>query len=88
SITLQGDLVHEGRRWVDVQNTTRIPSWTRMDLSLRTTQPWHGQTVTWKLAVQNLFDKRAWRETPNSFDHIYLLPMAERTITASAQIDF
>lgn len=88
SITLQGDLVHEGRRWVDVDNTTRIPSWTRMDLSLRTTQQWQGQAVTWKLAVKNLFDKRAWREAPTSFDHIYLLPMAERTITASAQIDF
>ncbi|WP_374257586.1 TonB-dependent siderophore receptor [Aquabacterium sp.] len=87
-VTLQADLVHEGRRWVDVANTTRIPAWNRVDLSLRATQAWDARTVTWRLAVNNVFDTRAWREAPNSFDHIYLFPMAERTITASAQIDF
>ena len=88
ALTAQADIVHEGRRWVDVANTTRTPAWTRTDLSLRATQGWQGQTITWRLAVQNLFDKRAWREAPNSFDHIYLLPLQARTVTASAQIDF
>ena len=87
-ITLQGDWVHEGRRWVDAENTTRLPSWTRTDLSLRTTQSWQGQSVTWRLAVKNVFNKRAWREAPTSFDHTYLFQMTERTVTASAQIDF
>ncbi|MFZ4552252.1 MAG: TonB-dependent siderophore receptor [Aquabacterium sp.] len=87
-VTLQADLIHEGRRWVDVANTTRIPAWNRLDLSLRATQTLDTRTVTWRLAVNNVLDTRAWREAPNSFDHIYLFPMAERTIAASAQIEF
>ena len=88
ALTLQTDIVHEGRRWVDVANTTRTPAWTRTDVSLRSAQSWQGRTITWRMAVQNLFDKRAWREAPNSFDHVYLLPLQERTLTASVQIDF
>ncbi len=87
-LVAQLDLIHEGRRWVDAANTTRLPSWTRTDLSLRHTQSSDGETVTWRLGVSNLFDVRAWRESSTSGGHIYLFPMMPRTVTASAQLDF
>ena len=87
---MPGDvLIHEGRRWVDAANTLRLPSWTRTDLSLRHTQGLgSGQAVTWRLGVRNLFDVQAWREASTSGGHIYLFPLAARTVTASAQLDF
>lgn len=90
ALTLQADVVHEGQRWVNPANTVRLPSWTRVDLGLRTVQPLADQrSITWRLGVNNVFNKRAWREAPSMFGgHTYLFQMAERTITASAQIDF
>lgn len=88
--TIQADVVHEGQRWVDSANTIRLPSWTRVDLGVRTVQPLSDQrSITWRLGVVNAFNKRAWREAPSMFGgHTYLFQIPERTITASAQIDF
>jgi iron complex outermembrane receptor protein len=47
-----------------------------------------SKAITWRLGVTNLLDARAWVESPNQFEHIYLLPMAERTVTASMQASF
>lgn len=90
ALTLQADVVHEGQRWVDAANTVRLPSWTRVDLGVRAVQPLSEQrSITWRLGVNNAFNKRAWREAPSMFGgHTYLFQMRERTITASAQIDF
>ncbi|MFN3618268.1 MAG: TonB-dependent siderophore receptor [Aquabacterium sp.] len=88
-VTLQLDLIHEGRRAVTDDNRVMLPSWTRTDLSLRAVQSLGGPyNITWRVAVHNLFDVRAWRESPKEFDHYYLFPMARRTVMASAQIDF
>lgn len=88
-VTLQMDLIHEGRRAVTDDNRVKLPSWTRTDLSLRAVQSLGGPyNITWRVAVHNLFDVRAWRESPKEFDHYYLFPMARRTVMASAQIDF
>lgn len=89
-ITVQADVVHEGARWVDTANTVRLPSWTRLDLGLRAVQPLADQrSITWRVGVNNVLNKRAWREAPSMFGgHTYLFQMAGRTVTASAQIDF
>ncbi|WP_230182415.1 TonB-dependent siderophore receptor [Aquabacterium sp. CECT 9606] len=89
-LTLQGQVVHEGKRMVLDDNSISIPSWTRFDTGLRYVQQAFSQqgSLTWRLGVRNLFDKRAWREAPKQFDHVYLFPLARRTVTASVQADF
>lgn len=87
-LTVQTDVVHEGPRWADRDNTVRLPSWTRVDLGLKTVQRIDASSVTWRLGVSNLFDQRAWRESPTLTGHIYLFPLAARTVTASAELDF
>jgi iron complex outermembrane receptor protein len=82
------DIVHEGPRWADKANTLRVSAWTRVDANVQTVQKLSDQAITWRLGVTNLLNTRAWRESPNSFDHIWLFPMAARTWTASAQINF
>ncbi|MDI1260133.1 TonB-dependent siderophore receptor [Aquabacterium sp.] len=88
-LTLQGQLVHEGRRMVLEDNSISIPAWTRIDTGLRYVQGWRQQgALTWRLGIKNLLDTRAWREAPLQFDHAYLFPLARRTVTASVQADF
>lgn len=87
-LSLQGDLVHEGPRTADVVNDVRLPAWTRVDVGLSLVQRLADGALTWRMGVTNLLDTRAWRESPNQFDHIYLIPMAERTLTASMQLSF
>lgn len=89
-LTLQADVVHEGSRWVDTGNTLRLPAWTRLDLGMRAVQGRDAlRTITWRLGVANVFDKRGWREAPSMFGgHTYLFPIMGRTVTVSAQVDF
>ena len=89
-LTLQADVVHEGSRAVDTANTLRLPAWTRLDLGLRAVQGQDAlRTVTWRVGVANVFDKRGWREAPSMFGgHTYLFPILGRTVTVSAQVDF
>lgn len=88
-VSVQADLVREGRRWVDVANTARLPAWNRVDLTLKTTTP-HTAGQQWmvQLGVTNLLDAKAWREAPALTGHYYLFPMLPRTVTLSARLDF
>jgi len=87
-VAVQADVVHEGRRWADKANTLRLPAWTRVDLAVRATQQARDHALTWQLGVTNLLDERAWRESPDSFNHIWLFPLAERQVNASLTVDF
>ncbi|WP_298234820.1 TonB-dependent siderophore receptor [uncultured Azohydromonas sp.] len=89
-LNLQGWLVYEGDRTLQpAADSPRIGGWTRVDLAARYTQRLDGNTqLTWRAGVDNLFDRRAWRESPYQYGHIYLYPMAPRTLRASVQVDF
>ncbi|HET8872028.1 MAG TPA: TonB-dependent siderophore receptor, partial [Aquabacterium sp.] len=81
-------VIHEGRRMVTPDNTVHVPAWTQLDVGVRYVQRLSKQAITWQAGVQNLTDNRAWRSTPYEFDHVYLLPLAPRTLTASVIVDF
>jgi iron complex outermembrane recepter protein len=79
----------EGNRVVLPYDTTvRIAAWQRWDAGLRWSQPLGSTTVTWRAAVDNLTDARAWKESPYQFGHVYLYPLAPRTLRASASASF
>lgn len=85
---VQADVVHEGPRTIEDVNRTRLSSWTRTDVSARAVQKLAGQQITWRLGVTNLFDVEKWREGALFSDHVYLFPLAQRSVQASATIDF
>lgn len=87
-LVLHANVVHEGRRMVLADNSISIPDWTRLDAGMRFTQSLQQTALTWRLGIYNLLDQRAWREAPYQFNHVYLFPMAQRTVTASLQADF
>ena len=86
-LTLQANATHESQRMVLPDNSVRIPGYTRVDTAARYESKWGTQLWTWRAGIDNLFDKRAWRESPYQFGHAYLYPLAPRTVRASLQVD-
>jgi len=87
-LSVQANMAYEGAREVTPDNSTSIPAWTRFDLGARYTQTLAGTTLTWRAGVDNLFDRRAWREAPYQYDHAYLFPLEPRTFHASVEAKF
>jgi iron complex outermembrane receptor protein len=86
-LRLASAMVHEGDRMVLADNSVHIPSWTRFDLGLVHQHRVAGTALTWRAGIDNLTDKRAWRESPFQFGHAYLYPLAPRTFRVSLQAD-
>lgn len=79
-LDLQTNVTHEGRRMVLADNSIELPSWTRTDVAGRFSHRLDGTTLTWTLGVLNVFDRRAWKESPNQYGHVYLFPLEARTV--------
>jgi iron complex outermembrane receptor protein len=90
-LSLVGGVVHEGRRMVVPDNSVAIPAWTRVDALARYTHTVGtgdgAARLTWRLGVDNLADKRAWKEAPYQYGHAYLFPMAPRTVRVSVNAE-
>ncbi|HEY8877359.1 MAG TPA: TonB-dependent siderophore receptor [Roseateles sp.] len=82
----QVGLLHEGSRFATPDNSVPVPAWTVADLGLRYLQGVGNQTWIWRAAVDNLTNRRAWREAPWQFEHSYLYPLAPRTLRASLEV--
>ena len=86
-LVLQANATHESQRMVLPDNSVSIPGYTRVDAAARFETTWGANLWTWRAGVDNLFDKRAWRESPYQFGHAYLYPLAPRTLRLSVQVD-
>jgi iron complex outermembrane receptor protein len=78
----------EGDREVLPDNSVHIPAWTRFDLGARYAQSLGSTTLVWRAGVDNVFDRRAWRESPYQYGHVYLYPLEPRTFHASLEANF
>ena len=87
-LSVLANMAYEGKREVTPGDTAQIPAWTRFDLDTRYTQQVAATTLIWRAGVDNLFDRRAWREAPYQYDHAYLFPLAPRTFHASVEAKF
>jgi iron complex outermembrane receptor protein len=79
---------YESARDVLPDNIIRIPSVTLFDLGARYDARL-GALGTWTLraGIDNVFDRRAWRESPYQFGHAYLFALEPRTLRVSLQVD-
>lgn len=78
-------LSHEGERQVTENGSVQLPAWTTLDASAHYDTKFNSMATSWTLGIDNLADKRYWRESPKQFGHYYLYPGAPRTIRASVQ---
>ena len=86
-LNLQSTLQHEGKRMVLPDNSASIPAFTTVNAALRYDTKLAGAQWIWRASIDNLFNKRAWRESPYEFSHVYLYPLAPRTLRLSVQVD-
>jgi iron complex outermembrane receptor protein len=87
-LALRTGLVYESARAVLPDNSIAIPSWTRIDVGARyEARTASGTAWIIRAGIDNLFDRRAWRESPYQFAHAYLFPLAPRTAWLSLQVD-
>ncbi len=90
-LNLQATLRHESQRMVLPDNSASIPGYGVVDAAMRyetrNGAGAGGTRWTWRAGIDNLLDKRAWRESPYQFSHAYLYPLAPRTLRLSVQAD-
>ncbi len=86
-LTVQAAAVYDSSREVLPDNSAGIPGYTRFDIGARHEVPVSGTLWTLRVGIDNVFDKRAWRESPYEFSHVYLFPLAPRTVRVSLQAD-
>jgi iron complex outermembrane receptor protein len=82
-LALLGFFIHEGERMVLANNQIATPGWTRLDVGARWTQKSPGRTLVWRAGLDNVANTRAWKEAPLQYDHVYLYPLAPRTLRLS-----
>ena len=88
-LALLASVAAEGNRVVlPYDEAVRIPGWARLDLGARWKQVWSDTTLLWRVGVDNATDRRAWKESPYQFGHVYLYPLAPRTWRASVHASF
>lgn len=68
--------------------TTRVPAYDVFDAGLRYTSRWQGHQLTWRLNVDNLFNRFYWRDTGSAGGDSYLFPSAPRLARLSLSMDF
>jgi iron complex outermembrane receptor protein len=84
-LAAQASLDYQGPRFVLPDNSARTPGWTTVGLGARYATKALGHQWLARIGVDNLFDRRAWRESPYQFSHAYLYPLEPRTFRASLQ---
>ncbi len=84
---LRAALAHEGGRSALPDGSARIGAWTRLDLGASFEQALGSTRVTWRAAIDNATDRRAWKEAPSQFGHAYLFPLAPRSARLTVQFD-
>ena len=86
-LALVGFLTYEGDRMALPDNSIAIAPSTRLDLAARYSQRLSGgSTLLWRAGLDNVADRRAWKEAPYQYGHAYLYPLAPRTFRTSVQL--
>jgi iron complex outermembrane recepter protein len=79
----------QGKKAVSGDNALQISGGGQLDLGARYIYSGSGQRVTWRVNVENVTNREAWREAPTQpWGGIYLLPTPARTVRASVAVDW
>ena len=66
----------------------RVPAYNVFDAGLRYASQWNGHALTWRLSVDNVFNRFYWRDTGSSGGDSYLFPGAPRLARLSLTTAF
>ncbi|QDK45017.1 TonB-dependent siderophore receptor [Bdellovibrio sp. ZAP7] len=86
-MSVGGRIVYEGPRAILADNSLTLPGWVRWDAGFGLKKNWGSVPVRAEVLVENLLDRKYWRESPTQYGHVYLYPAAERILTLSFQAE-
>lgn len=86
-LNISGVWHYVGNKAFDAANAVSVPSYHLLNLGARYKTRIGGNTTTFRLSIDNVFDKFYWRDVTQQLGG-YLLPGAPRTVTLTAQYDF
>jgi iron complex outermembrane receptor protein len=84
SLRLNGAWLYTGRRPAARDNSVYAPAFHRVDLGASWVPRWGAQSWTYRLTIENVFDRRYWRDVGEFLGDAYLTPGASRSVRASA----
>ena len=88
-LSLDGRIIYTSSQYVDADNTTKIPDWTRLDLGARYLIPiGEAQMLTLRARVENVADADYWASAGGFPDSSYLTVGAPRTVMLSGTYEF
>ena len=77
---------HEAERNVTENGDIMLPAWTTLDATTHYDTKINNTSSTWSIAINNVADKRYWRESPKAHGQYFLYPGAPRTVRATVQL--
>ncbi|MFA0924178.1 TonB-dependent receptor [Xanthomonas fragariae] len=87
-LALLAGVQYSGRKYADRRGNASVPAYTVANLGARYATALGGLATTWRLNVDNIFDKRYWRDAGEYQGDAYLFPGAPRTVRLTVQVDF
>lgn len=87
-LSLLAGLNHSSGKYANREGTVKVSGYTLLNLGARYRTQVNGYPTTVRLVVDNLTDKRYWRDVGESAGDGYLFLGAPRTARLSAQVDF
>ena len=87
-LSLLGGLQYSASKYADPSGTVKVGDYTVFNLGSRYTTRIEGHETVLRLSVDNLFDKRYWRDTGAYQGDGYLFPGDPRTARLSATVSF
>ncbi|MEO6921166.1 MAG: TonB-dependent siderophore receptor [Collimonas sp.] len=87
-LTLLGGWQYSGSKVATREGNVDVPAYNLFDAGLRYKTSLSGHPTVFRLSVDNLFDKRYWKDVGEYFGDSYLHLGAPRTARLSVQYDF
>lgn len=83
-LSVGADIQYTGSKYITEDNSLQIEPSTTLDLSAQ----YLFKNNNFNLIVENIFDKKYWKETPTQFGHIYLFAGNERRVSLKYLLKF
>ncbi len=88
-LSVDARAIHTSSQYADLNNTQKVPSWSRFDLGARYTMPVNDdQQLTLRARVENVADRDYWASAGGYPGAGYLTVGAPRTLMLSTTLDF
>lgn len=87
-LALLGGVQYSAAKYADRQGQVEAGGYALFNAGARYSTRLSGYDTVWRLSVDNLFDKRYWRDVGEYLGDDYLFPGAPRTAQLSATVNF